>query len=61
MTNTVEAVCRMPISFAERGDVSMVNLLSESGYCEHRVTVNEAALQAHLRSEPGLVDVWLPF
>jgi hypothetical protein len=37
----------------------MVNLLRESGYCEHRVTVNEAALEAHLRSNPGLVNVWV--
>jgi hypothetical protein len=51
----------MPIAFRERGDVSLVALLRESGYLWRRATISEVALEEHLRAHSDLVDEWLRF
>jgi hypothetical protein len=57
----VDAVCRMPIAFQARGNVSMVGLIVESGYSSLADDVTELLLEEHLRRHPELVPVWVRY
>src|SRR3954465_8781711 len=57
--NTIEAICRMPAEFRRRGDVSMMDLLKESGYLENRSHVTEVLLQLYLNDHPEVIEAWL--
>jgi hypothetical protein len=56
--DTVRAVCEMAQAFAARGDVSMADLLVESGYLRDAESADEPAIERHLRVDPALVDSW---
>jgi hypothetical protein len=57
----VDALCRMPIAFKDRGDISMVALLRESGYDAVNSGISERDVEAHLRRNPDLVQTWVAF
>lgn len=56
---TVRALCQMPAAFHERGNISMIDLLAESGYLDDWRGITEAMIEHHLRVFPQLVDDWL--
>src|SRR5262245_23716112 len=51
-------LCSMPAEFTTRGDVSMVNLIRDSGYIEVADQVFESEIEEYLREHSDLVDVW---
>jgi hypothetical protein len=51
----------MPDDFWARGDVSMVELLRESGYPATESDVSEQDIEAFLRAHPGLITDWLRY
>lgn len=54
----VEDVCSMTKVHKERGDISIVALLEESGYCAISNEIPEQAIESFLRTQPDLVDSW---
>ena len=56
---TIEAICRMPAESRRRGDVSMIDLLKESGYLQADWKLTEVLLQAYLRDHPEAIEAWL--
>lgn len=54
----VERVCNLPIDFA-MGDISLIQLVRQSGYLEAPDLLASPTLQAHLRSNPELLHAWL--
>lgn len=54
----IESVCRIPSEFHQRGDVSVVRLVEESGYRIHRVAIAVDDLERYLRARPELVQDW---
>ncbi len=54
----VEAVCSMAKVHKERGDISIVALLEESGYRAISNEIPEQAIESFLRTHPDLVDSW---
>jgi hypothetical protein len=57
----VHAVCQMPIAFRARGNLSMVDLIEESGYSALADDITELVLEKHLRQYPELVPVWVQY
>src|SRR5688572_28923518 len=57
----VHAVCRMPIAFRARCNVSMVGLIEENGYSALADDITELVLEEHLRQHPELVAVWVQY
>ena len=55
----VEAVCSMAKVYKERGDISIVTLIEESGYRTVSNEITEQAIESFLRTHPNLVDSWL--
>jgi hypothetical protein len=55
----VEAVCSMAKDHNQRGDVSIVTLIEESGYSSVSTVVTEQAIENILRKQPDLIDSWL--
>ncbi|MGH7388954.1 MAG: hypothetical protein ACREM3_05785 [Candidatus Rokuibacteriota bacterium] len=53
------AVCEMAIIFKSRDDVSMLDLLLESGYLREPDGIDESAIERQLRRNPELVDSWV--
>jgi len=51
----------MPIEFKERGNVSMVELLSETGYSDVAETITETTIENYLRLHSELVDTWVMY
>ena len=58
MDPIVDALCTMPTRFHERGDISMIGLLRETGYNGPQSGVSEQDIEKHLRQHPDLVRVW---
>jgi hypothetical protein len=58
-SDIVEALCRIPLDFRERGDVSVATLLEQSGYVHTQVELDDIA--QHVRAHPDLVAIWLRF
>jgi hypothetical protein len=54
----IENVCRIPADFTERRDISVVDLLAESGYLEVGQAVTENIIEKHLRAHPDLIHLW---
>jgi len=54
----VEAICSMAKVHKERGDISIVALLEESGYSAISNEIPEHAIESFLRTQPDLVDSW---
>lgn len=62
MVDTViSKLCRIPIAFHERGDVSVIQLLAEAGYVVNPHAVTTEAIENYLRAHPELVDAWLGY
>ena len=61
LTDVIEALSRIPRDFRERGDVSVVSLLKESGYVERFNQIIEKDLAGHFQEHPDLVQVWLHY
>lgn len=55
----VEAVCMMPVMFKSLGNISMIDLLVQSGYRSSPGSVTAARIRRHLRAHPELLDPWL--
>jgi hypothetical protein len=51
----------MPITFHERGDVSMIDLIRESSYVKDWQTVKEQHIESYLRECPRLVEEWIQY
>jgi hypothetical protein len=54
-------VCRLPIAFQARGNISMVGLIEETGYSALADDVTESVLEERLRRHPELVPVWVQY
>jgi hypothetical protein len=57
----VGKLCRIPIDFGDRQDISVVDLLGESGYCLIPDAITTEAIETHLRAHPALVESWLSY
>lgn len=57
----IAAICRIPTDYLRRGDVTLSQLLSESGYFDDPNALDVAPLAAHLADHPELVDDWLVY
>ncbi len=55
----VEAVCSMTKVYKQRGDISIVALMEESGYRSISNEITEQAIESFLRTHSDLVDFWL--
>jgi hypothetical protein len=58
LDDVLTAVCRLPIDF-ERGGVSAIVLIRQSGYLALRREVIVERLSECLTKDPGLVDAWI--
>ena len=59
INKAVKAVCQMPRDFQERGDVSMIALLKESGYLRIAESISEQLLKEYFEQHPDLINAWL--
>jgi hypothetical protein len=59
--DTITRVCQMPVAFQERGNISMIDLIRESGYLRDYQNVTEAAIDAFLRRHPELTSHWIQY
>ena len=57
----IKCVCRMPIDFKQRGNVSMISLLNESGYINYRDKIDENKIIRYLKEDKSIVDSWISF
>jgi hypothetical protein len=51
----------MPRDFSRRGDVSMVQLLEESGYIQRRNEIDEDKIAEYLKDDKSIVDDWIRY
>ena len=58
-STVIEKLCQMPLACRERGDVSMADLLAESGYTDCPDDITEGDLEKHIREHPDLIQLWL--
>lgn len=49
----------MPLEYKSRRDVSMLQLLAESGYLTHQSLVTVEVLSAYFAEHPESIDAWL--
>jgi hypothetical protein len=59
--DVVASVCHIPIEFHERGDVSVVTLLIDSGYPELRASIGVTHIQRYLQAHPDILDAWATY
>jgi hypothetical protein len=59
--DVVAKVCDLPVQFRARGNVSVVQLLEESGYRAAPETLSVAAVSAHLHKHPDLIEAWFMY
>ena len=57
----VARICEIPVEFKARGDVSVLQLIRESGFEAQHVTVTVDALCKYLRDKPALIDAWFGY
>jgi hypothetical protein len=57
----VAKICALPVQFKFRGNVSIVQLVAESGYHTDPDALSVAAVSAHLHENPDLIDAWLMY
>jgi hypothetical protein len=57
----VARVCEIPVEFKARGDVSLIQLVRESGFEAKHVNLTVAALCEYLRDKPALIDAWFGY
>jgi len=58
MLDTVFKVCSMPRNFKASGNKSMIQLLNESGYGEHKNSIAQDDIMRCLVSRSDLVEDW---
>ncbi len=51
----------MPLDFKRRGDVSMMQLLKESGYIESRNDIDKDKIIGYLKKDKSIVDAWIRY
>ena len=56
--DTIAKICRMPRDFRTRGDVSMVELLQESGYAEYRELITEDLIREYVDTHRENIAAW---
>lgn len=61
LQDVVTAVCRMPIDFHERRDISMADLIWEIEYPRFATEITEDVLEEHVRAHPDLLGVWVQY
>jgi hypothetical protein len=54
----IARLCGLPSEFRTRGNVSMIDLIRDSGYLEIANRVFESDIEEYLREHADLVDVW---
>jgi hypothetical protein len=59
LSSVISAIGRMPTEFRSRGDVSMMQLLSDSGYLASQSAITIELLINHFVEHPEAVDAWL--
>ena len=59
--NLVADICKIPARLEERGEVSVVTLLDESGYRSAPTDLNVEAVVAYLERHPPLIDAWIGY
>jgi hypothetical protein len=57
----VTRICRLPLEFKTRGNVSVIQLLDEFGYQASPTSLTVDAVSAVLRQSPELTDAWLGY
>ena len=57
----IAKLCALPVHFKSRRDVSVDQLVGESGYHVDPEALSVEAVSAHLREHPELVEVWLAY
>jgi hypothetical protein len=55
----IEAVSKMALDFNQRGDISMVGLLKESGYADNPSKITQEDLTEQFRKHPELIETWV--
>src|SRR5687767_115418 len=58
---TIHAIVRLPIAFSQRGDVSVIELLRESGYYQNYDRVRVADLRDALNDDGNATDAWVQY
>jgi len=58
LIDVMTKICEIPIDFERRQDVSMLQLMAESGYPRHRREITEPNIQSYLKTHPELIDAW---
>ena len=56
--DVIMRICEMPSEFKKRGDVSMIQLLEESGYRQLREKVTEFHILPYIQTHPTVVEAW---
>lgn len=59
--DVVGNVCEIPARFKERGNVSVVSLVDESGYRDTPTALKVETVAAYLAQHPALVDAWIGY
>jgi hypothetical protein len=59
LSSVVSSICRMPLEFKSRGDVSMLRLVAESGYLTNKALITVELLSAYFAKDPESIDAWL--
>ena len=57
--DVVEELCRMPVTFNQRGDIGMYQLAHEIGYPAMRSWIQVSDIEKCLRDHPWLVKPWV--
>jgi hypothetical protein len=58
LSNVVSAIGRIPLEFKARGNISMVQLLAESGFLANQSLVTVELLSAHFSEHPEDLVAW---
>ena len=60
-TALIASVCNLPREFRSVGTKSVITLLRETGYFDRHTEVSLDAIQAHLATQPELIDDWIMY
>ena len=59
LSSVVTSIGRMPLEFKSRGNVSMMQLLAESGYLATQSLITVELLSAYFAEHPESINAWL--
>lgn len=57
-SSVVERLCNLPIEFHERGNISSMQLVLDSGVLDDPAEFRHDVIKQHLQRHPELVDEW---